>query len=230
MSDDSVPPAETIFDHARFSGRTEHPRWNHHTTCPQGIAVTPSVMFLAMNIRGPEPRGAKAQTSPYPHTDAHFPTIIIAVALGTLRTRNEHTNKDHVLATYRTCSEHLCKRNKVHYVSPVARQHRKPRPIRNLTLQHKDHERTHVRVGAVDHGVTTWTADEGSRGQTPSYPASATTHVFGTRLRTSVHGHTARLCAHYVFHAALCVRPRVLVLVFTRLCAAALRFVRSCVF
>ena len=49
-------------------------------------------------------------------------------------------------------------------------------------------------------------------------------------MRTSVHGHTARLCAHFVFHAALCVRPRVLVLVFTRLCAAASRCVVLCLF
>ena len=37
----------------------------------------------------------------------------------------------------------------------------------------------------------------------------ATGRSFGTRLRTSVHGHTARLCAHFVFHAALCVSVRV---------------------
>ena len=84
-------------------------------------------------------------------------------------------------------------------------------------MQHKDHERPHVRVGAVDRGVTTRTADEGSRGQTPSYPASATTHFLGTRLRTRVHGLTAHsvvlrappFCARVRACSCLCSRVSV---------------------
>ena len=60
-------------------------------------------------------------------------------------------------------------------------------------------------------------------------PTSPATTLFARH--GCAHACTVSLRACYaVLHAALCVRPRVLVLVFTRQCAAASECVWSCVF